>query len=347
MKQNWWKILCVLIFIYVFVFGLLLPIKPGIERVSKNTAKAGDTLALTMYGYNTAFKSATDIRVWLKFDSANVVEGHQLLLKSDQELTATFILPKYLPTKSNVQKVALILDSDIDGAFPYPDALELSQDSIKPAAAVFTDKIAELHKTPFITFPFRNILAETIRNTYFHVPLWFAMMYLFGASSWFAYQYLKNPTRQNAIWSVSYVSVGLLFGILGIVTGAIWANYTWGKPWSFDVKQNMAAICVLMYWAYFILRGTFDDEEKAARVASVYNIFAFFAMIPLLFVIPRLTDSLHPGNGGNPAFGGQDLDNTMRLIFYPAIIAFILLGVWLAQLWARASFLQEQVNEAD
>ncbi len=64
----------------------------------------------------------------------------------------------------------------------------------------------------------------------------------------------------------------------------------------------------------------------------MYNVFAFVALIPLIFVIPRLTDSLHPGAGGNPALGGEDLDNTMRMIFYPAIIGWTLLGAWMAQL---------------
>ncbi len=345
MKQYWWKILCVFIFIYVIVFGLLIPLKPAIERVSKATAKAGDTLTLTMYGYNTLFKQATDIRVWLKFDSSHVVEGHQLMLKSDQELTATFALPRFLPTDAKVQETTLIVDSDVDGSFPYPGAVFVTQDSIAPTKAVFSDKIGALHATPFTNYPFRNILAETIRNTYFHVPLWFAMMILFGISGYRSMQYLKNPKHKHDLKAVAYVNVGILFGILGVVTGMIWATYTWGKPWSFDVKQNMSAICLLMYCAYFVLRGSFEDHEKRARISAAYNIFAFVAMIPLLFVIPRLSDSLHPGNGGNPGFGGQDLDNTMRMVFYPAIIAFTMLGVWMAQLWSRAIVIEEKVNE--
>jgi heme exporter protein C len=48
-----------------------------------------------------------------------------------------------------------------------------------------------------------------------------------------------------------------------------------------------------------------------------------------------MTDSLHPGNGGNPALGGEDLDHKMRLVFYPAVIGFTLLGAWIAQLVYR------------
>src|SRR5690606_31379887 len=92
---------------------------------------------------------------------------------------------------------------------------------------------------------------------------------------------------------------------------------------------------ILIYLAYFVLRSSFDDFDKRARIAAVYNIFAFAALIPLLFVIPRMTDSLHPGSGGNPAMGGEDLDNTMRMIFYPAIIGWTLMGVWISQILFR------------
>jgi heme exporter protein C len=107
----------------------------------------------------------------------------------------------------------------------------------------------------------------------------------------------------------------------------------------------MTAIALLIYLAYFVLRSSFDDYEKRARIAAVYNIFAFAALIPLIFVIPRMTDSLHPGNGGNPAMGGEDLDNTMRMVFYPAIIGWTLMGVWMAQIVFRIQNLKEKLME--
>ena len=65
-------------------------------------------------------------------------------------------------------------------------------------------------------------------------------------------------------------------------------------------------------------------------------------MIPLLLIIPRLADSLHPGVGGNPAFSGEDLDNTLRMVFYPAIISLILFGIWIASLRVRIFRLEER-----
>ena len=96
--------------------------------------------------------------------------------------------------------------------------------------------------------------------------------------------------------------------------------------------------------AYFVLRGSISDVDKKARLSAVYNIFAFVALIPLIYVIPRLFSSLHPGSGGNPAFGSQDLDNTMRMIFYPIIIGWTLFGFWMASVMYRIKQLDEKVD---
>jgi heme exporter protein C len=74
----------------------------------------------------------------------------------------------------------------------------------------------------------------------------------------------------------------------------------------------------------------------------VYNIFAFAAMIPLIFIIPRLTSSMHPGSGGNPGFNAYDLDSRMRLVFYPAVLAWFLIGLWIVNIRVRIKKLEEK-----
>ena len=190
--------------------------------------------------------------------------------------------------------------------------------------------------------PRLNILNETVRALYFHVPMWFGMVLLFVISMYYAVRYLRNPLSEFDRRSVAFANVGLYFGMLGIVTGMIWANFTWGSPWHGDPKQNGAAIALLVYMAYFVLRGSIENNEQKARLSAVYNIFAFAAMIPLLFIIPRLQDSLHPGSGGNPGFNAYDLDNRMRMVFYPAVMGWLLIGVWIASLRIRYKTLEEK-----
>ena len=136
----------------------------------------------------------------------------------------------------------------------------------------------------------------------------------------------------------------MVFAMLGLFTGMIWAKATWGAYWTADPKLQGTAVTLLIYAAYFILRTSIDDPEKRARLAAVYNVFAFVLMIVFIGILPRMTDSLHPGNGGNPAFGNYDLDNGMRMVFYPAVLGWILMGWWIATLRVRLERLRYRNN---
>ncbi|HLO37592.1 MAG TPA: cytochrome c biogenesis protein CcsA [Lacibacter sp.] len=196
-----------------------------------------------------------------------------------------------------------------------------------------------------IKVPIIGNLYETIRNLFFHVPMWFGQMILLLVSMIFSIRYLRSGNLADDIKAREYARTGIIFGLLGLITGAIWANYTWGEPWSNDPKQIAVAIALLIYLAYFVLRNSMPDMDKRARVSSVYNIFAYFIYVPLIMVLPRLVQSLHPGGQGvegNPAMNGQDLDPTMRMIFWPAVIGWTLLGVWMTTLLIRVSKIKEK-----
>lgn len=188
--------------------------------------------------------------------------------------------------------------------------------------------------------PALNILNETIRNLYFHVPMWFGMMLLFMVSLVYAIRYLNTQNLKYDIYSHQFTLMGVVFGCLGMVTGMEWARFTWGEYWSNDPKQLASALSLLIYFAYLALRGAIPDYDKKAKVAAVYNVFAFFIMIPLIMVLPRLTDSLHPGNGGNPGFG--DTAPEMQPVFYMAVLGWFLLGIWITTLSIRLKLIEQR-----
>ncbi len=176
------------------------------------------------------------------------------------------------------------------------------------------------------------ILYESIRNFYYHVPMWFAMLAMFLIGVVYSLWYLSSAYPRHDHMAAAFIETGIVFGLLGLITGAIWARYTWGAWWNNDPKQNASAIVLLIYIAYFVLRHAITDASVRGRVGAVYSTFAFAVAIPLLFILPRMTDSLHPGSGGNPAFSSYDLDYQMRLVFYPAVIGWILFGSWLSHI---------------
>ena len=196
------------------------------------------------------------------------------------------------------------------------------------------------------------IVQESIRNLYFHVCMWFAMMILFTVSVVQAVMYLRNNNLRHDILSRQYAVVGILFGVLGYATGIVWSSFTWADPnnsetASFaqiakDPKLIGAAIALLIYFAYLVLRDSIQDIDKKARISAVYNVFAFAFLFPSIWIIPRILDSLHPGGQGNPALNPKDIDANMRMVFYPAVLGWTLLGIWITSIKVRTSLLKEK-----
>lgn len=345
MKGIWWKSLAVGILLYVILAGFLAPLKPGVVEINPNRVQAGNSSSFEIKGYNTFFNQTQGaINAWLKLNDQYALKSSGVEVKNDVLLNILFTIPDTFPLVGQVHPMALVISDTVHGSFVLPNAVFVREctyakdidEAWQSATAMETETVKGFR------YPYRNILHETIRNTYFHIPMWFGMIILFFASAWCSINYVRKGKPENDLKAVALNSIGTLFGILGLLTGMLWSKYTWGAFWSWDVKQNTAAIAVLIYLAYFVLRNSLPDPDRRARVAAVYNIFGCAMLIPLLFVIPRLTDSLHPGSGGNPALGGEDLDNTMRMVFYPAVIGWTLLGVWISELRYRLLWLEWQ-----
>ena len=203
-----------------------------------------------------------------------------------------------------------------------------------------------------IRVPNLPALEETSRNLFFHVGMWAAMMTLFTISVVNSIKYLRTLNLKYDIYARQYATVGIVFGLLGYATGAIWMSYTWADPnnplfESFSAlarepKLIGAAIALLIYFAYMVLRDSINDMDKRARISAVYNIFAYAMLFPAIWIMPRLLPSLHPGQEGNPALNFKDVSSTMRMVEWPAFIGWTLLGVWITTLKIRLSLLKEK-----
>jgi len=196
-----------------------------------------------------------------------------------------------------------------------------------------------------VTVPDIGNLKETIRNLFFHVPMWFGQIILLTVSLTYSILYLRKPNLKYDICAGAFAKTGILMGFLGLFTGMIWATFTWGEPWSNDPKQISVAIALLIYLAYLVLRNSILDIDKRAKISAVYNIFAYFIYLPLIMILPRMVESLHPGGKGvqgNPGLNGADLDPAMRLVFWPAVLGWTLLGVWITSLNIRIQLIRDK-----
>ncbi len=195
----------------------------------------------------------------------------------------------------------------------------------------------------FVDIP-DTMIQETMRNLFYHVGMWFAMLSMLIVGFIYSLRYLRKFNESEDVVAVEAVNVGLLFGFLGIFSGMVWANFTWGSLWVKDPKLNGAAVGLFIYLAYMILRGSIDDVHKRAKVGAVYNIFAFVLWIVFVLIMPRLAaESIHPGKTDSPVIP-MHLHPSMRMVFYPAMLGWILLASWILQLRIRIRKLQKTLE---
>jgi heme exporter protein C len=175
---------------------------------------------------------------------------------------------------------------------------------------------------------------ESSRIVFFHVPTaWVATVaFLVSCIASVIYLFRREP-RDDARAAVS-AGLGLLFAVLATVTGAIFARIMWGAYWNWDPRQTSITILLLIYAAYFALRGAVADSEKRATLAAVYSILAFVTVPFLMFIVPRIYWSLHPDVITN-ADPDNRLDSAHLRVLLASLVGFTGLFVWLYTIGSR------------
>jgi heme exporter protein C len=155
---------------------------------------------------------------------------------------------------------------------------------------------------------------------YFHIASGWAGMLALFVGTIAAILYLVKGKNQSDIISVSSIEVGLLFAIITVVSGMIWARPIWLTWWTWDPRLTTMAILIFLYAAYFILRAGIENPSVKRRIAAVYAVLGFLS-VPLTFFSIRAYRSIHPvviGNGETGSF----LSTKMLPAFYLSLVAF-------------------------
>jgi len=194
--------------------------------------------------------------------------------------------------------------------------------------------------------PIGNIpgLGPKARIIFFHVPMSWLAVLAFFMSMWYGITYLRKKDMKYDVKSSTAAELGFMFSVLATITGSIWAKFNWGSFWNWDPRETSIFVLLMIYGAYFSLRSALEVEEKRASLSAVYSIVAFVTVPFFVFIMPRITFSLHPGGAGSAApilnsNGKMYLDMNMRIVFYSSLIGFTFLYVWLFQLRSKINML--------
>ncbi len=195
---------------------------------------------------------------------------------------------------------------------------------------------------PIMVFPLIPALGELGRNILLHVPMSMVAFIAFVTGTVYSIMYLvkRNPDYDRSARASS--AVGTMFTLLATITGSIWARFSWGTFWNWDPREVSIFILLLVYGGYFMLRALLEEsEDKKARIAAVFNIIAMVSAFFLMFVLPRITQSLHPGGAGgeapiiNTSSTPVNTDRTLLNLHWIAVLLFTLVFVWLKDLYTR------------
>jgi heme exporter protein C len=193
----------------------------------------------------------------------------------------------------------------------------------------------------------QQVIGEASRIFYYHIPQAWICVLAFAMSMIYSIRYLATRRIAEDDKAVSAAKLGFMFCVLATLTGSIFAKVTWGSFWNWDPRETSIFVLLLIYGAYFALRGAIDVEEKRAALAGVYSIFAFVTVPFLIFVVPRITPSLHPEDSIVNKNLQFTMGPTVRIIFFSSLTVFTVIYFWMFNITKRAAKIERWQMERE
>jgi heme exporter protein C len=159
----------------------------------------------------------------------------------------------------------------------------------------------------FIYAPLEALMNYVQKIFYFHIANAWVGMLGFIVSAVAGVYYLVKKDLKWDIVELAAVEISLVFFIIAIITGSIWAKPSWGTYWTWDARLTTAAILEMIYLAYLMLRQGIEDPERRARFGAVYTLIGAIS-VPVTFLSIRIWQTIHPvviggSSGSQGSFG--------------------------------------------
>jgi heme exporter protein C len=215
--KTWWKYTALLLLAFVLIGGLIVPLGAGLDSVSPAYFEFSKPTHFSLKGYNTHFKSGANTQLFFR-QNGKYLCVDKVLIVSDEELAFE---TNFNGKPENNRSFDLIINNDMDGTIALRDAVSFKADHTSDSSTTtFCEPSVKNNVEAKFSFPYREILYESIRNTFYHVPMWFGMLAILLACRW-CLAFAISST-QNLIYDTiasSAVVVALLAGALRVDYG--------------------------------------------------------------------------------------------------------------------------------
>lgn len=182
---------------------------------------------------------------------------------------------------------------------------------------------------------------EAARIVVFHVPCAMLTFVAFLVNAVYSWKYLRSRDPLTDSKANAAAELGMLFAILATVTGSLFAMEQWGSAWNWDPRETSIVMLMLVYAAYFVLRGAVEEKSKRARLSAAYALLAFPAMVFLIWILPRIVESLHPTN---TLFSRSGLDPKYRITLWSFFAGLLAVFVWMFGLRLRVEIAEARLR---
>jgi heme exporter protein C len=195
----------------------------------------------------------------------------------------------------------------------------------------------------FLVLPDEAMQGPIYRIIFFHVPAAITGMIGYFLALVLSILYLRSGNFRYDSLAASVVEVSVVFSVLNIVTGSIWARIIWGIWWTWDYRLTSALVCVLIFSGYLMLRRAIDEPTQRARLSAVLAIFGCIDVV-IVWKSIEWFRTQHPGPVLSIRTGGGNIDPAMEHMLYLNFLAILMIATALVLVRTRQESVAREID---
>ncbi len=181
------------------------------------------------------------------------------------------------------------------------------------------------------------------RIMFLHIPAAITCFTGFFTAMFLSIGYLSTGKLTLDAVAASINEVSLVFALVNVVTGSIWARIIWGIWWTWDYRLTSMFVCLLIYTGYLLLRRSIAEPTQRARLSAAMSIFGCLDIV-IVWKSIEWFRTQHPGPVLSIRTGGGNIDPSMEAMIYRNVFAFLLIAAGIILVRMRQEETEREID---